>query len=519
MFRIKVATVFLFFSLYSLSQNDVDAIRYSRSGIGGTGRSLAMGGAFGAIGADLSCSAYNPAGLALYRKGDLTFSGSLKITNNTGSIYNKNTSMPQANFAFNNFGIALAWKAATDPDSRNVLAFSNTQTQNFNSTIRMSGYTNNSSIAKDMLNLANQEASSSGYGAMGGTALLYSNYEGMGFNTYLLDTAGNNFFSALDTKRTVKQTRDLTTSGKVNDINLSYAYCYKDQFYLGASLGLPQVNYVSTVTHTEVDDLDSMRVTFTSPTTYTDTYVDGLPAAYSNYLGFNNLTYTEYFKTTGSGINLKLGGIARVNDALRVGFYYHTPTVYNLSDTYYNSLNTAFDYSPYNPISIQVPTNGGYYSYKIITPSRISLNGAYIIDKIAIVSVDYEAVNYRNAKLKVGDNSSNPNYFDNANSTLKNYYKTGHNLRVGGELNVKPVLLRAGYSMQGSPFGKVFVGDYVRNTFSLGIGVRSKNNLYADLTWYRSTEKENYYLFYTLDTQAKLKYRSSSLVLSAGLKF
>ena len=36
------------------AQNDLDAIRYSRNGVGGTARFVGMGGAFGAAGADLS---------------------------------------------------------------------------------------------------------------------------------------------------------------------------------------------------------------------------------------------------------------------------------------------------------------------------------------------------------------------------------------------------------------------------------------------------------------------------------
>ncbi|MBX3163821.1 MAG: hypothetical protein KF900_05025 [Bacteroidetes bacterium] len=514
MFKIKAILFFFFLGFYSFSQNDLDAVRYSQSGgVGGTARSMAMGGAYGSVGADLSCGAYNPAGLGLYRKSDFSFTGSMKITNHQAEIYNKKTNSAQANFAFNNFGIALAWNAENDPESRNVVSFSNTQSQNFYATTKMQGYTNTSSIAKDMLNLANDIAINSGLGSAS-YKYLYSDYEGMAFNTFLLDTADNKYFSFLDTKRAVNQSRELATTGRVNDINISYAYAYKDQFYFGLSLGLPRVKYTSTVTHKEFDDLDSMRVAFTSDTTFSDTYTEPLPAAYRDMLGFNNLTYTEYFSTTGTGINLKFGGIARLADDFRVGFYFHTPTLYSLTDTYYNVLSTSFDYAPNSPQTAKVPDMGGYYSYKITTPSRFSLNAAYVIKKMAVVAIDYEAVNYRNAKLKA---EGNP--FETANNALKTYYKTGHNVRIGGELNIKPVMIRAGYNMQGSPYGKVFFGDYVRNTLSFGAGVRIKEHFYLDATLYSTATSQAYYLFYTLDTQAKLKHRNTSLVVSAGVKF
>src|SRR6476646_7290107 len=137
----------LFFPLFicvSLSaQNDLDAIRYSRSGVGGTSRFVAMGGAFGAVGADLSCAAYNPGGLAVYRKGDLNFSGGMRTSANSGNLYGTTNKLTDASLVFNNFGVAGVWKSASDPDNRHVFAFTNTRIQNFNSSTRVGGYTKN----------------------------------------------------------------------------------------------------------------------------------------------------------------------------------------------------------------------------------------------------------------------------------------------------------------------------------------------------------------------------------------
>ena len=142
MFRVILLFAFLAIGYYSISQNDLDAIRYSRVGVNGTSRFVALGGAFGAVGADLSCGAYNPAGLGLYRRGEITFSGGLKITNNEGIINSKTSTTPNSDFTFNNFGIVGAWQAKNDKESRNVFSFSSSQTQNFESKIRMSSYTN-----------------------------------------------------------------------------------------------------------------------------------------------------------------------------------------------------------------------------------------------------------------------------------------------------------------------------------------------------------------------------------------
>lgn len=513
MFRTKLIVLITCLGGFAYGQNENDALRYSRVTGGGTARFISMGGAFGAVGADLTSAAYNPAGLGVFRKGEMSFGAGFRSTNNSGELYNKSVNVFDVNLIYNNFGIAGAWKNKIDPDSRHVLAFTSTQLQNFSNSTRMSGYTNSSSLGKDMLNLASYYNGSANM-----TGNLNSMYEGLGYQAYLLDTINGAFYSYEDPKRTVKQTRDLVTSGKVNDLNFSYAYSYKDKFYLGGSIGVPQVRYESTLTHTEFDDRDSMRIILTSSSTFSDTYVDPIPYLnndYVNRLGFKSLEYTEYFKTTGTGVNLKLGGIVRANDMVRLGFYYHTPTVYNLQDSYYNSLAVTFDRSGSTPDFAQDPPDGGIYKYKIITPGKVSLSAAFVLEKKAVIGIDYEMVDYRKARLGGGAGSN----FDDVNSYIKDHYQPGHNLRIGGEMNLNPLMLRVGYMMQGSPMGHVFVGPDVRNTLSAGFGFRTKSNFFFDFVVYKALSYQNYYMFSTMNTQARLKYNSTSLSATIGLKF
>jgi hypothetical protein len=361
-----------------------------------------------------------------------------------------------------------------------------------------------------MLNIAQQKAVNHDS--------LFNGYEGAAFNVYVLDTFQGKYFSFVDLKRTVLQTRDVVTLGRVNDVGISYAYSASDKFYFGLSLGLPKVTYTSTTTHTETDDKDSMRVTITSTAgagSYTTTYIDSLPGVYPDKLGFNSLTYTEYFRTTGSGVNLKLGGVLRLNDEFRVGVWVHTPTIFTMRDIYYNSMSASFDKDPKNPLTTTWPPNDAYFDYKIITPPKLGLSGAYVDKgKRFALDVDYELINYAAMRLS----SANVADFAGVNAVIKHKYKYGSNLRIGGELNMKPVFLRAGYNMQGSPFGDVFSGTFVRNIISLGIGTRI-DNLYFDVSWYKYLSAEDYYMFTTITQKARINFNSSQLSLTAGIKF
>lgn len=131
------------------------------------------------------------------------------------------------------------------------------------------------------------------------------------------------------------------------------------------------------------------------------------------------------------------------------------------------------------------------------------------------IGVDYELVNYSQARIS----SDNISDFAGVNVVITEKYTAGHNIRTGAELNLNPFMLRAGYSMQGSPFGEVFSGDFVRNTFSLGGGFRANSGFYVDVVWASTLSKENYYLFTTLDTKSRLSYASSYVGATVGFKF
>ena len=59
------------------AQNVDDALLFSQTYYEGTGRSMAMGNATGAMGGDVTAMCINPAGLGLYRSQELTFSTGL----------------------------------------------------------------------------------------------------------------------------------------------------------------------------------------------------------------------------------------------------------------------------------------------------------------------------------------------------------------------------------------------------------------------------------------------------------
>jgi hypothetical protein len=89
------------------AQNVEDALRYSQIFYGGTARFMSMGGAFTALGGDMSSLSQNPAGLGVFRSSELTITPQLAYIKSTAdfngittdNLYNFNLS--QAGFVSN----------------------------------------------------------------------------------------------------------------------------------------------------------------------------------------------------------------------------------------------------------------------------------------------------------------------------------------------------------------------------------------------------------------------------------
>lgn len=62
------------------AQTEADALRYSRIFPFGSARVTAMGGAFGALGGDLSVATMNPGGIGVFRNSEISFTSVLDFT-------------------------------------------------------------------------------------------------------------------------------------------------------------------------------------------------------------------------------------------------------------------------------------------------------------------------------------------------------------------------------------------------------------------------------------------------------
>ena len=476
---IKLISIFLLLSVSVLAQNETDALRYSSLNFGGTARFTGMGGAFGAVGADFSTLSFNPAGIGLYKKSELTFSPSFYISN-IGSTYQNNLSTDtKLNLNINNFGIIFAVKLGDDTKKgwKNVqFGIGVNRTQNFNSRMVIEGDNRTSSLMSDYI-----------LRAKGNKPKNLDDFStGLAYDTYLIDPIGDSTeYSSVISKGGVFQRKSINTSGAMSEVVLSFGGNYNDRLYIGATLGLSSIKYTENSVYSETDVADTIA-------------------------NFKNYTLNDHLETTGSGINLKVGLIYRATNWLRLGAAIHTPTYYyNMTDNYYRNFKSNVDalgtYTADSP--------KGSFEYSLTTPFRAIGSIAFLFGQHGLLSADYEYVNYSDASL----HSVNDEFID-VNDNINNSYRGAGNLRVGTEWSIDIFKIRGGFALYDSPY-KTTVNDGRKMYFTGGFGFREQN-YFVDLAYIYGKYTENYYLYDSgLVPAAKNNIITHSIIITGGIRF
>ena len=121
------------------AQNINDVLRYSTEDLQGTARFQAMGGAFGALGGDLSAINVNPAGSAVFNYSQFTVTGS-NYNRNNEALYGSSTRNADRNsLELNQAGGVFVFKSNNSPWKKIALAINYDLAENFDNEFVASG--------------------------------------------------------------------------------------------------------------------------------------------------------------------------------------------------------------------------------------------------------------------------------------------------------------------------------------------------------------------------------------------
>lgn len=505
----------LLISTLIYAQIPEDALRYSYFPQNGTARNLAIGGAMGSLGGDITAIFVNPAGLGNYKTGEFVFTPGFLMNNNKGNYRDNQNKIKKNGFALGTTGFVYGASNPNKPTTSQAISLAVTQTANFNNSIQYSGLNNFSSyseqwaeqVAKSGQTL-DQVLNDPQY-AYGAAPALY---------TYLVDTFRVNGGiqvrglpeNILDAGKAVRQQNTIDTKGGMYEFALGYAVNKNDKFLYGFTLGIPIMDYSNTTTYKETDTSSNKAN------------------------GFDAFSYIDDYKTNGAGLNLKLGFIFKPTERIRIGLAAHTPTYFfSLKDVRTTTLDVNTEnYEGIHKVSSQVFTNAqpGESKYSMLTPWKVMVSGSFVIREIenvkkqkGFLTADIEYVNHNGSNYYSANEApttDEKSYYKSLNSVIKDQYKGTFNFRVGGELKFNTIMTRLGFAYYTNPY-KDSELKANRMLLSGGLGYRHKG-IFLDLTYVHNIMKDvsfPYRLEDRANTFATINGQRGNIVASIGFKF
>lgn len=505
------------------AQNAYDAERVIGSELNGTARFVGMGGAMSALGGDMSVMGTNPAGLGIYRSNDVALS--FGFNNNAAESNFNGTSMKQTQTraSLDQVGFVYTNKIGNTTSLRFVnFGFNYHKSRNFNRLLSAGGALDGMSQTNylaDELDAWGMDSPSK-FDDVLNSQNPYTNYWNkypvlgiMGITTRLVDfldntTIGwngdsNDFYSR--------------ETGGINQYDFSVAFNIEDRLYIGATLGVYDLNYNRYTSYMEYLNDDE---------------------------GYENGSYTldNYYRMEGTGVDFKLGVIVRPfeNSPFRLGLAVHTPTWYDLSESYDASINSDIAYwnEAYSQ-TLSDKLNPDYliYDYRMVTPWKFNVSMGTTIENLVAIGAEYEYQDYSSAQLKDMDG-----FELGGQSDVKDFLKGVHTFRAGMEARLSPQFsVRAGYNYSTAAFQDYaynslslygtntdFNNTKSKNTCTLGLGYRG-NVIYADLAYKYDMYKSDFcafdsnYNFSTGETDllpaAQVDNSRHQLIFTLGARF
>ncbi|MGI9550884.1 MAG: OmpP1/FadL family transporter, partial [Aurantibacter sp.] len=285
---------------------------------------------------------------------------------------------------------------------------------------------------------------------------------------------------------TVNQDFLRRTSGYNSKFVVNVASQYGENLYLGASLNF------HTVLYDRYDELTEGGFDAASPNQFT--------------------TFDNFLHTEGNGFSLSVGAIAKLNDFIRLGGSYQSPTWYRLTDDLAQRINSDLADEDINFINFDVVNL--FEAYTVKTPGKLTGSLALVFGKNGLLSFDYGYQDMGTAKLKPESDSS----FDVVNNNISDQLAAVSSFRLGGEYRIERLSLRAGYRFEQSPFADGnTIGDL--NGYSGGLGFNFGNSR-LDLSVNRTEQQVSESLFDTgITTPAVVDRINTNVTLGYTMNF
>ena len=451
---IAIASILALGVATASAQSAVDAYSLSRNDFKGTARFMSMGGAFGALGGDISTLNQNPGGIGIYRSNDVGITLDLDLQHSSTNTGGLKMTDNQTKFHVNNFGYIGAINTGSDVIPFLNFGASYTRANSFDRRFRGRNGNLQGSFSNFIAGATSGEGSYAGWSQADLTQIDndYNPYTDswapwmsiLAYNAYLINPqpgtpeSANKYQGLWQGGTSGNSEMVYEEKGYVDEYNISFGGNVMNTLYWGLGFGITDINYTANsffdeeLSHASIPNYEATGV------------VNG-----DAYYGLDSWKHI-----TGTGFNFKLGVIVKPINELRLGLAVHTPTYYNLTQQSW----ARVDYNYSSGYNSSAETNDGWnyqIDWKLRTPWRLIVSVAGVLGGRAIISADYEYRPYQNMAIRDAD--GNPFTYSGSSTDflkgdIESYYQSSNILRVGAEYRLTPAWsVRAGVNYESSP--------------------------------------------------------------------
>lgn len=411
-------------SVPAAAQDNVNLDTYigaqlATSDLNGSARYVGMGGAMDALGADISTISTNPAGIGVFRRGQVSTSFGLVMQEGGKSFQDGSTVTP----SFDQIGVVFS--SRVDTHSWVNFGFNFHKDRNFNYVL---------SAANKAVDGSSQNRQTTIKGIRGDLdtkwgesqidQLYYSMIEEKDGSLSTVDATGYEF--------------DRAHTGYIGAYDFNLSGNINNRVYLGITVGLKSVHYYGYSEYYEMLD---------SPT---------MPS-------LTSVLITDDHRITGSGFDIKVGAIVRpvADSPFRFGVSVASPTFYKLTST-----NTT-DIGDVDRISSDA-------QFRFYTPWKFGLSAGHTIGSDIALGFGFEYADYSSCDMRsiTGYSYDWEGYSRDESASdqvmkrmTQNTLKGVATVKIGAEYKPRPdIALRVGYNYVSPMYKDTGVRDQTLNS-------------------------------------------------------
>ncbi len=419
------------------SQNYNDALLLSQPGLYSDARALGMGNSFSSLSNDFAGVLFNPAGIGLMKKGEISGGMSLNAFNNSTTFYGTTTSADQTSVNFKQIGIVYPV-----PTFRGSLVFAigYNQVKDFNGIMEFNGYNSgNTSMIQNITGDYNYDE------------IPLTNDLGLAYE--ITDPQTNDYIK--DTTRIngmLNQSGGIDKQGGIGKWSFASSFEAAKGFYIGGTFNIVTGSYQSNSDYWE-DDTKNI-------------YGTNLPLVPGDATtrDFQSFYLNDIIDWDLSGWDFQVGILYNYINKFRFGASIKFPSYITVKENFVvnaqSYFGTGYEYSLYPAINSPI-------QYNIRTPYEYTLGASGTISMVT-VAADMKIMDYTQMEFTEGFSYD---YISARQREIDDLMTTTIDYHLGAEVKIPntPLFGRAGFMYFQSPYDGD-PSDFNRKYITAGAG-------------------------------------------------